>query len=72
MFQQLEAIDSVRREVSLNIDQKNKSELGQFFTPLNIVLSWRPCFQKVAFNPVIYWMRAQVWVRYPVHSLIGG
>ena len=36
MLQQLDAADSVRREVAPRIDQKRKSELGQFMTPSSV------------------------------------
>ncbi len=36
MHQQLDTADSVRREVSIRIDQKHKSELGQFMTPSSL------------------------------------
>lgn len=36
MLQQLDAIDSVRREVTRRTAQKHKAELGQFMTPSNV------------------------------------
>ena len=36
MLQQLEAVDTVRREVAPRIEQKRKAELGQFMTPSSV------------------------------------
>lgn len=36
MLQQLEAVDTVRREVAPRIEQKRKAEFGQFMTPSSV------------------------------------